>query len=100
MIIMNNKELIPKSSYSFFTIVLSILGAMLLGVVLFESKFVSNIRSQVMHPILGIGLAFVFIYAIYTFTGKYVRIPLVGFNVDSGMFIYVCILVLILFTLG
>ncbi len=97
---MNHKELIPTSSHSFFAIILTILGAMLFGVVLFESKFVSNIRSQVMHPVLGIGFAFVFIYIIYTLTGKYIKVPLVGFEVDSGMFVYICILVLILFTLS
>ncbi len=97
---MNNKDLIPKTPHSFFGIVLSFMVAILIGAVIFESNAVSNIRSQLMHPVLGIALGIVFIYIIFNFTGKYTRIPLIGVQVDTGVFAYIIILTIILFTLS
>jgi len=97
---MDKKNLIPTSSYSFFTIILTIMLAMVLGVAIFESKMVSNMRTQLMHPILGISLALAFIIIIFQLTGSYTKLPIIGLSIDTGALIYVCILTLILFILG
>ena len=98
ILIMNKTDLIPKAHHSFFAIVLTIMAAMLFGTILFESNAVSKIRTQLMHPVLAIGLGILFIYSIYNLTGKYIRLPIIGKEVDTGMFVYICILILILFT--